>query len=217
MYIEVLPKYFHHRTMSTLPPTAEISKHSQSHRSKRKPKHNILKPGVATTDETCISFANFVLAGPKPEAIQESEKSMRTTGSQQSSFRHCGQFLGFSGSPAGKFTTSTSLLLQREEFCMLDGLDGFPGVTELFKVESLQALVRHLCWKSPNSGDERAIGGWVMDLTLFGWGPGSLSYLYLGLRYMQLCRAKWGPSSITALIRTNKGGELGVAAMLSVV
>ena len=91
------------------------------------PKTVRLSPNVATSLLTCMSSANFVLAGENPDACQLTDKSIRMIGSMRRYFRHLGQLRGFEGSSGEKLTVSAarnlvecawgvlSLLFSREE------------------------------------------------------------------------------------------------------
>lgn len=76
---------------------------------KANPSTHKLNPKVPTSSDTPKSLANFLAAGEKPDATKLSERSMSVMMITMDHFRHVGQLRGFSGSPGGNVTSSTSV------------------------------------------------------------------------------------------------------------
>ena len=68
-----------------------------------------LNPSVATSLDTPKSLANLAAAGEKPDAVKLTVRSMKVMTMAIDHLRHVGQLRGFSGSPEGKLTSSTSV------------------------------------------------------------------------------------------------------------
>ena len=64
---------------------------------------------MLTSLDTPKSLANFFVAGEKPDAVKLTVRSMSAMAMTMDHFRHVGQLRGFSGSPEGKVTSSTSV------------------------------------------------------------------------------------------------------------
>ena len=73
------------------------------------PNTHKLSPNVPTSLDTPKSLANFLAAGENPDAAKLTERSMSAIAITMDHFRHIGQLRGFSGSPGGKVTSSTSV------------------------------------------------------------------------------------------------------------
>ena len=73
------------------------------------PSTHKLRPKVPTISDTPKSLANFLAAGEKPDAVKLTVRSITMMTITMDHFRHVGQFRGFSGSPGGKVTSSTSV------------------------------------------------------------------------------------------------------------
>ncbi len=74
-----------------------------------KPSTHRLNPNVPTSPDTPKSLANFLVAGEKPDAAKLTVRSMSMITITIDHFRQFGQLRGFSGSPGGKVTSSTSV------------------------------------------------------------------------------------------------------------
>ena len=64
---------------------------------------------MPTSLDTPKSLANFSAAGEKPDAAKLTVRSISVMAMTIDHFRHVGQLRGFSGSPDGKLTSSTSV------------------------------------------------------------------------------------------------------------
>ena len=73
------------------------------------PRTHRLNPNVLTSLDTPKSLANFFEAGEKPDAVKLTVRSMSAMEMTMDHFRHVGQLRGFSVSPEGKVTSSTSV------------------------------------------------------------------------------------------------------------